>query len=157
MPGVRVGYLIASPDLYPHLVHLKQAADLHTNRLGQHLAHAWLTSPSNAEMLAGLRQRYTAKRDAMQRALETHFAELADWTRPDGGLFFWLRLREPIDTRPLLPRALARGVAFMPGEPFFPAEEPTTGHVRLNFSHATPEQMDAGLAILAEEVTTAGA
>lgn len=155
MPGARVGYLIASADLYPHLLHLKQAADLHTNRLGQHLALAWLTAHDNATTLRALRDRYADKRDAMQTALEKHFGDLAEWRRPDGGLFFWLRLREPLDTLALLPRTLARGVAFMPGEAFFPAEAPVHGYMRLNFSHASAEQLDEGLALLAEEVARA--
>lgn len=153
-PGARIGYLIASPDLYPHLVRLKQAADLHTNRIGQWLAYHWLTSPELADGLALLRDRYRTKRDAMQSALEAHFGDLAEWERPAGGLFFWLRLRETLDTRPLLPRMLTRGVAFMPGEAFFPEDPPVLGHMRLNFSHATTEQMDEGLAILADELRT---
>ncbi len=149
-PGVRVGYLISSPDLHPHLVRLKQAADLHTNRIGQWLAYRSLVAPDRARRMDGVRALYTGKRDAMHAALERHLGELATWERPAGGLFFWARLREPVDTRPLLPEMLARGVAFMPGEAFFPGPEPVTGHIRLNFSHATPQQMDQGLRILAE-------
>jgi DNA-binding transcriptional MocR family regulator len=152
MPGIRVGYLIASPDLMPHLVRLKQATDLHTNRFGQWLAHGHLTSPGLADRLAHLRQAYSAKRDAMDAALTEHFNDLAEWTTPPGGLFFWLRLRTPIDTRELLPAMLERGVAFMPGEVFFPATAPSLGYMRLNFSHASQEQMHSGLAILAEAV-----
>ncbi|PKQ38352.1 MAG: GntR family transcriptional regulator [Actinobacteria bacterium HGW-Actinobacteria-1] len=157
MPGIRVGYLIASPDLMPHLVRLKQATDLHTNRFGQWLAHGHLTSPGLAERLTHLRSAYSAKRDAMDVALGEHFGELAEWSTPPGGLFFWLRLRTPIDTRALLPAMLERGVAFMPGEVFFPTTAPESGYMRLNFSHASPEQMDRGLAILVRAVQeTAG-
>lgn len=155
MPGVRVGYLIASRELYPHLLRLKQAADLHTNRIGQWLALRSLTDPDRDGRIAALRSMYATKRDAMHHALETHFAESATWHRPSGGLFFWLALREALDTRPLLPRLLERGVAFMPGEVFFPGDEPPLGHMRLNFSHATPEQMQTGIALLAEEVAQA--
>jgi 2-aminoadipate transaminase len=152
MPGIRVGYLIASPDLFPHLVRLKQAADLHTNRFGQWLAYRQLVSPDLPGRLEHLRTAYSAKRAAMDSALTEHFAGLAEWTSPPGGLFFWLRLRKDIDTRPLLPAMLDRGVAFMPGEVFFPATARATGYMRLNFSHASPEQMNAGLALLAEAV-----
>ena len=69
LPGARVGYLIATPDLYPHLVRLKQAADLHTNRPGQWLAWRWLSAPGHDACLDELRARYAAKRDAMQAAL----------------------------------------------------------------------------------------
>jgi DNA-binding transcriptional MocR family regulator len=150
MPGIRIGFLIASPELYPHLVRLKQATDLHTNRPGQWLAHQWLTDPDRETYLHRLRATYSAKRDAMHSALTTHFADLADWEIPPGGLFFWLKLRSGQDTRPLLPQMLERGVAFMPGGVFFPAEKPPLGYMRLNFSHATPQQMNEGLGRLAE-------
>lgn len=152
LPGARVGYMIATPDLFPHLVRLKQAADLHTNRLGQWAALGWLRGPEHEERLEELRIHYAAKRDAMQAALQLYFAELADWRLPAGGLFFWLRLRAAIDTRPLLTRMLSQGVAFMPGEVFFPEDDPPLGHLRLNFSCATAEEMDEGLARLAQEV-----
>jgi DNA-binding transcriptional MocR family regulator len=64
-------------------------------------------------------------------------------------LFFWVKLAREVDTRPLLPKMLERGVAFMPGEASFPEAEPAKGFMRLNFSHATAEQMDVGLAKLA--------
>jgi DNA-binding transcriptional MocR family regulator len=152
MPGIRVGYLIASPDLMPHLVRLKQAADLHTNRMGQWLAYRQLIDPNLEARLDELRAAYADKRAVMAATLSEHFAGLAEWNTPVGGLFFWLHLKRAIDTRPLLPDMLERGVAFMPGEVFFPTTTPATGFMRLNFSHASPEQMHTGLALLAREV-----
>ncbi|WP_120995415.1 PLP-dependent aminotransferase family protein [Stutzerimonas urumqiensis] len=155
LPGLRVGYLIASPDLFPHLLRLKQAADLHTNRIGQWQALQWLGSERYQEHLAALRAFYRERRDAMQAALTEHFADLADWEIPQGGLFFWLALKQPIDTRALLPKALERQVAFMPGEPFFVEPERNPGYLRLNFSHVPPERLGEGLRRLAEVIREA--
>ncbi len=155
MPGIRVGYLIASPDLIPHLVRLKQAADLHTNRMGQWLAYRQLVDPDLETRLDGLRTAYAEKRAIMAETLSEHFAELAEWNTPAGGLFFWLRLKQAIDTRPLLPDMLERGVAFMPGEVFFPSTAPAIGYMRINFSHASPEQIHTGVALLAKEFRAA--
>jgi 2-aminoadipate transaminase len=156
MPGIRVGYVIASPDLIGHLVRLKQAADLHTNRVGQHLAASRLSAPDLQDRMRELRQIYARKRDLMQTALAEHFGDLAEWTLPPGGLFFWLRLKARIDTRPILPEMLERGVAFMPGEVFFPRGSDELGYARLNFSHASPEQTECGVAVLAERFRDAG-
>ena len=145
MPGLRVGYLIAHPSLMPHLVRLKQAADLHTNRPGQWLALEYMRSADKLERLARLQAFYRELRDAFAAALESEFADLADWQVPAGGLFFWLKLKQPRDTRPLLQPALAAGVAFMPGEAFFAEKEPPVGYLRLNFSHTEPELMVEGL------------
>ncbi|TCW33646.1 aminotransferase-like domain-containing protein [Gulbenkiania mobilis] len=154
-PGLRVGFLIASPDLYPYLVKIKQSTDLHTNRPGQWQVLQLLQSPDFPAHLDRLRAVYRAGRDAMQAALERHFADLADWEVPKGGLFFWLTLRTRQDTRVLMQRALAHDVAFMPGEPFYPVPEEGLGHLRLNFSHASAERIEEGIARLAQIIRNA--
>ena len=155
LPGLRVGFLIATPDLFPLLLRLKQAADLHTNRIGQWQALQWLGSEQYRAHLAELRDFYRARRDAMQSALLEHFGELADWQIPQGGLFFWLKLKQPVDTRTLLKPALAQDVAFMPGEPFFVDPDQHHGYLRLNFSHVAPQRLGEGLQRLAKVIRTA--
>ncbi|HBP5483267.1 GntR family transcriptional regulator [Pseudomonas aeruginosa] len=157
LPGLRVGFLIATPDLFPHLLRLKQSADLHTNRVGQWQALQWFGSEAYRQHLAELREFYRVRRDAMQEALLEHFGELAEWNIPEGGLFFWLTLRQPLDTRTLLQPALAADVAFMPGEPFFAEPEQNLGRLRLNFSHVAPERLHEGLRRLAKVVRDAQA
>ncbi|RMP04400.1 Aminotransferase, s I and II [Pseudomonas viridiflava] len=88
LPGLRVGYLIASPDLFPHLLRLKQSADLHTNRLGQWQALQWIGTEHYREHLLTLCEFYRGRRDAFEDALQTHFSDLAEWNSPQGGLFF---------------------------------------------------------------------
>jgi DNA-binding transcriptional MocR family regulator len=148
-PGLRLGYLAASPELLPFLTRLKQAADLHSNRVSQWLVLQQLNDPACEQRLLGLALRYRERRDAFEVALRRHFGELANWQVPPGGLFYWLTLNRRIDTRQLLPKAIEAGVAFMPGEPFFPVTVENSGQLRLNFSHASEEQADIGLAKLA--------
>ena len=154
MPGLRIGYLIAHPSLMPYLVRLKQAADLHTNRPGQWLALEYMRSADKQQRLARLQAFYRERRDAFAAALQSEFADLADWQVPSGGLFFWLKLKKPRDTRPLLQPALAAGVAFMPGEAFFAEAEPPVGYLRLHFSHTEPELMVEGLRRLRKVLLT---
>jgi DNA-binding transcriptional MocR family regulator len=148
-PGWRMGYLAASPALMPHLVRLKQAADLHTQRPGQHAVASWLQSTGRSADLERLKSGYRIRRDAMQAALQRHFGELADWEMPRGGLFFWLRLRALRATRAELDLALAHDIAFMPGEAFYPQQSDGQQCMRLNYSRATPAEMEVGLARLA--------
>jgi len=155
LPGLRVGYLIATPDLFPYLLRLKQSADLHTNRIGQWQALQWLGTDAYRAHLGELRHFYRQRHDAMQAALEEHFGDLADWQLPPGGLFFWLQLKQPLDTRTLLKPALEQDVAFMPGEPFFIDPELNPGYLRLNFSHVAPERLDEGVRRLAQVVRQA--
>lgn len=149
-PGLRIAYLAAHPALLPHLVRLKQAADLHTQRPGQAAVAHWLASDSRVADLTSLCSGYRLRRDAMQAALERHFGDIADWQMPQGGLFFWLHLRGELSaTRAVLDKALARGVAFMPGEAFFADPQQGRQYLRLNYSRSTPEEMERGLATLA--------
>lgn len=154
VPGLRLGFLVASPDLLAPLERLKQASDLHSNRLAQALVLADLRSPDRSRRLDDLRDRYRRKRDRFAESLNRHFPS-ARWTAPDGGLFFWAHLGTSGSLLPHAERALERGVAFLPGEHCFPgAAEP--GWARLNFSHATPERAEEGLRRLAEVVRDAG-
>ncbi len=148
LPGIRLGYLACSAELWEPLERLKQASDLHSSRVGQWLALSLLQAPDRDERIARLRAAYRAKRDAFERELALHFADLAEWRTPSGGLFFWLQLRQPRSLVELLPAALARGVAFVPGESFFPGGG-GSGTLRLNFSNASESEMVEGLARLA--------
>jgi DNA-binding transcriptional MocR family regulator len=135
----------------PDLVRLKQAADLHSNRISQWWVLQQLADPGRAARLAQLVASYRDRRDAFAASLNRHFGELAEWASPPGGLFFWLRLDPDlaVDTQALRAPALERGVAFMPGEPFYPEHHACANAMRLNFSHADPVAADRGLATLA--------
>jgi len=148
-PGLRLGFLAASSELLPFLTRLKQAADLHSNRISQWLVLQQLRDPARGQHLAALAERYRQRRDAFDATLRRHFGDIASWQTPPGGLFFWLTLNRRLDTRLLLPRAIEAGVAFMPGEPFFPLEVASSGQLRLNFSHASETQAEVGLEKLA--------
>lgn len=149
MPGLRLGYVASSAEVYPLLVRLKQSTDLHTNRISQWWAIRFLSDPDYPAHVERLRARYRVQRDAMAAALDRHMRGIATWQTPAGGLFFWVRLHEPLDTRLLLKQALAQQVAFMPGEPFFADDAVEQGWMRLNFSHASPEAVETGIARLA--------
>ena len=97
-PGLRLGFLIASPDLVPLLLRLKQAADLHSSRVSQWLVLEQLKRPDRSELLTSLATRYRIKRDHFQAILLDQFGDLETWEVPTGGLFFWLRLNAVMDT-----------------------------------------------------------
>lgn len=148
-PGLRLGFLAASEDLFVPLTRLKQAADLHTNRLSQWMVLQYLNDPGRPARMAQVAALYRDKRDAFDAALTRHLGDTATWTKPAGGLFFWVTLANGVDPQALLKRALARGVLFTPGSHFL-AEGGASPAVRLNFSLAGPDDMERGLAVLGE-------
>jgi 2-aminoadipate transaminase len=147
-PGLRLGYMVAPPALYPKLLQAKQAADLHTSILNQRIVHEVLRTGMLDTHVPAIRERYRVQRDAMQAALEQHMTGLATWVRPSGGMFFWLELREGIDAMALLPRAVEAGMAYVPGAAFY-AQEPRANTLRLSFVTASPAQIAHGVEMLA--------
>ncbi|AMC34425.1 aminotransferase-like domain-containing protein [Janthinobacterium sp. B9-8] len=146
-PGLRLGYLIVHPDLIQAMTRLKQAADLHSNRLSQAIVTQLLKDGSLDQHVASILPLYREKRDVMQAALLTHLGDKASWALPSGGLFFWLTLNHEQDVMQLMQEALEAGLAIMPGSAFDPVPRQTST-IRLNFSHATFEQIEQGIALL---------
>lgn len=148
-PGLRLGYLVAPPELAPKLLQAKQAADLHTPGFNQRIVLEVLKTGLLVEHVPAIRARYRARRDAMAEALRAHLPEDCRWDLPQGGMFFWVQLPAGRNASALLPKAVARGMAFVPGSAFF-AEGEGESCLRLSFVTATPEQIELGVRMLAD-------
>jgi DNA-binding transcriptional MocR family regulator len=144
VPGLRIGWLRAPDALRRALVVAKQAADLHTSTIDQAAAAHWLASCDLDAHVAGLRAVYAPRRDALLDGLPETLPEGSRWTRPDGGMFVWVRLPDGWDADALLPAALEREVAFVPGRPFFPGP-PDRATLRLSFTTHTEAEIAEGL------------
>jgi 2-aminoadipate transaminase len=147
-PGLRLGYVVAPPLLYPKLLQAKQAADLHTPGFNQRIVHEVIRHGFLDAHVPTIRARYKLQRDAMAAALTQHMPAGCRWQVPRGGMFFWLTLPPHIDATALLPQAVQAGMAFVPGSSFFPHG----GHantLRLSFVTASPEQIASAVAALA--------
>jgi len=146
-PGLRIGYLRAPAALRGPLAVAKQAADLHTSTVAQLAAERWLAAHDLSEHIAGLAAHYRPRRDALLSALSEHLPQGSSMTRPQGGLFVWVTLPEGYDAEAILPRALERGVAFVPGKYFY-AGEAAPNTLRVSFATATPAELHEGAARL---------
>ena len=154
-PGLRLGYLIAPPALYPKLLQAKQAADLHTPGFNQRVVAEVIRDGFLDRHVPTIRARYHAQRDAMLAALERELGPTgAKWTRPAGGMFVWVKLPEGLNAQTLLPAAVDAGMAFVPGAPFY-AQQPDTRTLRLSFVTSTPAEIDRGMAALGQVVRQA--
>ncbi|HMJ37036.1 MAG TPA: PLP-dependent aminotransferase family protein [Baekduia sp.] len=144
VPGLRIGWLRAPAALRRALVVAKQAADLHTSTIDQAAAAHWLAHCDLDAHVAGLRAAYGPRRDALVDGLPETLPEGSRWTRPDGGMFVWVRLPDGWDADALLAAALEREVAFVPGWPFFPAAA-DRATLRLSFTTHTVAEIGTGL------------
>jgi 2-aminoadipate transaminase len=145
-PGIRLGWMVAPPDVISKFVQLKQGADLHTSTFTQYVAYEVARDGFLDEHVRHIRSVYRERRDVMLQALSEFFPPEATWTHPRGGLFLWVTLPEGIDCQRLFRAALHENVAFVPGDSFYPRNgHPPTAHMRLNFSNAQPEQIREGI------------
>ena len=153
-PGLRLGFLVAPKALYPKLLQAKQAADLHTPSFNQRMVAEVLKGNFLDRHVPTIRALYKSQRDAMLAALETHLSGSGvSWNTPDGGMFLWLKLPRGMNAVELLPKAVERNVAFVPGSAFY-ADAPQTNTLRLSFVTASVDQINIGIAALADVIKT---
>lgn len=150
MPGLRIGYLVGPAALVKRCVQVKQATDLQTNTLGQHLLYRYMGEPSFDAHVANLRRVYGERRDAMHDALEKSLGDELTWARPTGGMFVWADLKSG-KAADLLPHSINEGLAFVSGAEFHPPGQGLS-KIRLNFTHAKPERLREGVNRLARAV-----
>ena len=120
------------------------------------LAPSHLTSMAVHEYLKDNKSAYVAgvaaslgrKRDAMLRSLGEYFPPTCTWTEPQGGMMIWMKLPEGTNTWDILEKSVEKGVKYNPG-PIFRADRSGGNHLRLTFSHHTPEEIEEGIAVLA--------
>lgn len=147
-PGLRVGWTIGPREVIDRLALIKQGVDLHSSSLAQAVAYYACRDGLLDRHVPVIRALYHERRDAMLAALEREMPPGISWTRPSGGMFLWLRLPEQLNAGALLERALVNKVAFVPGGAFYPLGG-GDNTLRLNFSHANPEQIALGVRRLA--------
>ena len=149
-PGLRLGWARIPRALRPAVVVAKQAADLQTSTVDQAAAADYLARTDLDAHVARVVTAYRERRDAALTALARELPAGSSCSRPDGGMFTWVRLPDPgasLDTATLLPAALAAGVAFVPGASFF-AGTPDRATLRLSFTTHAPDRIAEGVARL---------
>ena len=156
-PGLRLGWIVAPPEVITKLAQLKQGTDLHTSTFAQVVAYEVARDNFLDEHVKRLRVLYRERRDVMLETLAQTFPAEVTWTRPKGGLFLWVTLAKGMDANELFKEALKQNVSFVPGDSFFAPDglgQESNRHLRLNFSHARPEEIREGIRRLSVAVKT---
>ncbi len=154
-PGLRLGYIVAPSFLMPKLLQAKQAADLHTPTFNQRIVVEVLKDGFLDRHVPTIRELYKSQCHVMLDALEQEMSGLdVSWNKPIGGMFLWVRLPAGLSAVDLLPKAVDRGVAFVPGVPFY-ASNPDPRTMRLSYVTASADQIRRGIAALAETIREA--
>ena len=156
-PGLRMGFMVAPQAVHPKLLQAKQAADLHSPGFNQRMIFEVMQNGFLDRHVPTIRSLYKAQRDAMLAALSAHFPATSNpddtltWNTPAGGMFLWARLPLGMNAVDLLPHAVDKGVAFVPGAPFY-ADHGDTRTMRLSFVTPSVEEIQRGVAALAAAI-----
>jgi 2-aminoadipate transaminase len=148
-PGLRLGWVVASPDLIDRLDTAKQLADIHTSPLIQAAVHRFCRHRLLDRHQERLLAEYERRRAALLGALGRRMPPGTMWTEPAGGFSLLLTLPDGVEAGALLTEAVARGVSFTPGGAFF-IEGGGERMLRLSFSAVSADRMEEGIRRLAD-------
>ncbi|WP_028604177.1 PLP-dependent aminotransferase family protein [Ottowia thiooxydans] len=152
-PGLRVGWMVAPAELLAKAVMCKQFSDAHTSTFAQATAAQYLAAGRMPATLAHVRKVYGARSKTMCDTLRSELGEAIDFVAPQGGLFVWARLTgangKTKDGAAFARQAIEKGVAFVPGAPFFCAD-PDLSTLRLSFATADEDRIREGIGRLAQ-------
>ncbi|MCG2881954.1 MAG: PLP-dependent aminotransferase family protein [Acidilobus sp.] len=148
-PGLRLGYMVADRQITRMVELAKQMVDLHSSTLSQYIALYALKEGVVEKTIQKARLVYREKRDIMIESLEEYMPEGSHWFKPRGGLFAFIYLPDGVDTTDMLPMAIEKGVAYVPGRNFF-SDGSGVNAMRINFSYLPPDKLREGIRLIAE-------
>lgn len=143
-PGIRIGWVLASPEILNKYIMVKQGADLQSSSMSQRELNMYLDLYDFDAHIDSIKTVYKKRRDLMMETIKAEFPESVTYIMPTGGLFAWVELPKHIDTRKVLEVAIQNRVAFVPGGSFFP-NGGQENFMRLNFSNMPEEKIVEGI------------
>ncbi|MBR6530704.1 MAG: PLP-dependent aminotransferase family protein [Clostridia bacterium] len=148
--GMRVGFVLAPAAITQKIVVAKQVNDVHTNVFFQMICAEYMQHYDLDAHIAKTRALYRRKCTHMLSCLDRYVGNLAEYTRPEGGLFIWCNTRDASPSKPIVQACLKEKLAVVPGEAFLCDTEAQSNGFRLNYSMPSDEQIEQGAKILAD-------
>ncbi|MFD1956930.1 PLP-dependent aminotransferase family protein [Paenibacillus thailandensis] len=141
-PGLRIGWIAGPEPAIERLADIKMQTDYGSSSLSQHAVAEWLSGGRYEVHLSRVRDELKRRRDFTLAILERHFRDIADWNKPRGGFYVWLRLTKPVSVQRLFAQALAEGLLLNPGYVY---DRSDGCHLRLSYAYASFDQLERGL------------
>lgn len=151
-PGMRIGYILANKAAMQPIVVAKQCSDVHSNILAQMVCERYLSTGNIPAHLASLQNIYRKKATLMLQELANNCGDKVKFSQPEGGLFIWATLPAGTDAVDFCKKAAERGVAVVPGNPFYLDAAAPCNEFRMNFSAPSNQQIIKGCEILGQVI-----
>ena len=146
--GLRVGWAVAPYGVREKLVLAAESAVLCPSNYAQFTVSDYLATQPWREQVKVFRELYRERRDAMLETLDQLMPAGTTWTHPQGGFYSWLTLPEGLDSKAMLPRAIASLVAYVPGTGFY-VDGQGRANLRLSYCYPDPDRIREGVRRLA--------
>jgi 2-aminoadipate transaminase len=150
-PGMRIGWIVAEEALIDKIVMLKQSVDLCTPSFNQLILATFIKQGKMKQTMEKAIECYKPKCAAMLKAMEKYMPEKVSWSKPTGGMFFWVKLPGTLDAKDVFMEAIQHNVLYVIGRPFH-CDNSGGNTMRLNYSFPSIEQIEQGVKRLAEAV-----
>lgn len=150
-PGLRLAWIMAPATWLDKMIVAKQSMDLCCPTFNQLVAAEYIGRGFLPKQIERIRELYGRKREVMLKALKRHMPKGVKWTKPEGGLFLWVKLPKNLSANELFPKAVEEKVAYVIGSAFH-CDGKGQNSMRLNFSFPTEEQIEEGVKRLAAMV-----
>lgn len=149
-PGMRVAYAKGDRNLISKMVSWQQKINITPDCVAQRAVARFLEQGLMDPHIETIRAFYAPYLQKMLSDLQAFMPANVHWTKPQGGIFLWMTLPENVNADELFVRAAQHKVSFIPGSKFYPEGQELFNTLRLNFSFATPDQIETGIQRLAE-------
>ena len=155
-PSLRMGWLVAAPDLLQELLALKGGSDLESSNLTMHGIDAYMAENDLDAHITEIQNCCREKKNAMVAAMNRYLPDEAHFTNPDGGFFLWLTMPAGFDMGAFMKQHLLpeSNISYVPSANLYATSAQVTG-ARLNFTGPTLEQIDTGIKALGDALKTA--
>jgi len=150
-PGFRLGWMLASTEIYEKAEIIKQGIDACSPNFTQVLANEFLQRGLMDKYLERIRNAYAERSLLMKKSLEKYMPEEVKWNNPQGGFYYWLELPKNLDSTQILKKAVNNGAVFVTGKTFDP-ENKRNNFIRLSYSNMDIDQIDTGVEIIAKAI-----
>ena len=150
-PGLRLGWMLASPEIYDKAEIIKQGIDACSPNYTQVIADEFIRGSYMDKYLKKIRKEYAERSRLMLKALEEHMPDEVKWSHPKGGFYIWVEMPENMDSTEILKESIKNGAVFVTGKTFDP-QNTKNNFFRLSYSNMDKNQIEKGVKIIGDAI-----
>ena len=147
-PALRIGYLVSTPERIEKVGEHRKIIDVQGDNIMEEAVLHLINEGIIKRHLKKTNLIYKAKRDYFESLCKQHLKDKITFTKPEGGLAFWIVPNDTIDLPFVCQQLLAKGIKIMNPENFSCTN--SASGFRLGYASLTEQQMEQGIIALSD-------